>query len=465
MKKLWWFAGMTFLVISPAIAVPPEVDIPPLEFVPGTAERFVLTNGAVVYLLEDHELPLFNMNVLIKVSPADETVRESLDLLDTVWRTGGTKSRPPDALNDELERIAASVETSADIETVTISLTCLSKDIPKGIAIFSDVLLNPAFNAEQLSLAQAKTVENLRRKNETPQQIARRAFRDVVYGKDHVYAREPEEASVNRVKRTDLAALHKKVVVPDRAVIAMAGDFNKAEMLASLESALASWPATGRLVPTYDYSVKSPRSEMVFAVNKAAAQSRITIGRVGPARHNPDHFPLQLADYIFGGSGPSRLFGEIRSRLGLAYVVGSFVQETAGPGLLGVACQTKAASTVAAVQAILRELDSFSTGSVRPEEIKLAKEAIVNSFVFGFDSPWDVVNARASNEFYGFPPDYPDMANARVRAVTAADIAKVAKRYYNKDAMKIMMVGDESKFDPPLDALGPVTRIPLSDVR
>lgn len=446
---------------STFFAAPPRVDIAPLDFKPTQAERVVLKNGVVVYLMEDHELPLFDMNIRIKSSQADELKPDTIPFLGQVWRTGGTKKRPPEKLNDELEFLPASVEIGADGEVFSVSLSCLRKDINQGLDIFADVLFEPAFDAQQLTLSQAKAMESLLRKNETPSQIARRAFRDVVYGKKHVYAYEPTEKSIAGVTRGDLIALHKKVVVPDHAIISVAGDFKKEELIAALEDKFSSWQPTGRVVPPFDYSVKESTPSKLFYVEKDFNQSRITIGRIGISRHSPDHFSLALADYILGGGGPSRLFGEIRSRLGLAYVVGSFVQEPVGPGMAGVGCQTKAASTVQAIKAIQTELDKFSAGPIRDEEMRLAKDFIINSYVFGFDSSNEVANARAVNEFYGFSGDYLEIYTGRIEAVSKDEVQRVAKKYFSKEGMKIMVVGNEKKFDTPLSSVGEVVKIPL----
>ncbi len=173
---------------------------------------------------------------------------------------------------------------------------------------------------------------------------------------------------------------------------------------------------------------------------------------------------MSVADYILGGGGPSRLFGEIRSRLGLAYVVGSFVLEFKGPGLLGVACQTKSASSVAAAQAIMDQLKKFAEGPVSDEEMSLAKDALTNSYVFDFDTPAEVAGQRAQNEFYGFSEDYIDIYTARLSAVTNADVLKAARTYFAPENMKMMIVGNEKKFDLPMSTLGDVTVIPLDQI-
>ncbi len=225
--------GLLCLLVcaQPLFAVPPAVQIQPLEFKPDQAERVVLSNGVVVFLKEDHELPLFDMNMRIHVSPPDQPVPDGFAFFGDVWRTGGTVRRTPDQLNEELESMPASIETAADDEALSISVSCLSRDMDKSLKIFQDVLLHPAFRDDQIALERSKIMEAILRKNETPTQIARRAFRDVAFGKDHLYAYEPTPASIKQVSRRVLLEMHRRAVVPDQAVLAVAGDFNREQLL------------------------------------------------------------------------------------------------------------------------------------------------------------------------------------------------------------------------------------------
>lgn len=458
---------LAFLVVPIAVGVtraeapkpaPPEVYVPP------EAERLVLSNGIVVYLVENHELPLFDLRIRFRSTPADATPRYSFGLFGTVWRTGGTTHLSPDALDDKLESMAANISTDAGDDSFSIGVSCLSRDMPEALDLWQDVMLNPAFNETKLTIAKGQALEELRRKNETPNQIGRRAFRDVLYGPDHPYSENPLAPDLEKISRRDLLAIHKRVIVPEGAIISVAGDFDKKALIADLERRFATWPKTGRMVPSYDYTPK-PEAGSVFLVEKDAAQSRVTIGRLGPSRLTPDRSTLQVADYILGSSGPSRLFSEIRSRLGLAYMVGSFVVRPTGPGMVGVVSLTRTDATVAATGAILNELKKFSEAPVRPEELDLAKAAIVNAQVFNFDRPMEVADQDAEREFFHFPADEFVAHQRRVLGATADDVLAVARKYYNPADMKILVVGNPKKFDGKLDKFGKVTTIPLESIR
>jgi len=465
--RLILFAALVLLLPHILLAAPPKIGLtPPLKFSPGVPERVVLKNGAVVYLLEDHELPLINLSVELKGSPAYESPKIAgvIEIFEEVWRAGGTKTRSPSILNQILEQNAISVETSADLESASVSLNCLTKNWAKGLEIFTDVLRNPRFDGKQLSLAKARAIEALKRKNDTPGGIARRAFRDVMYGKTHVYARQATKATLALIGKNDLAELHKKIAVPNGAIFSVSGDFKRDELLEALEASLKDWKPAGQTPAKFDFSLKKPPEGRIFFVEKNFNQSRVVMGEMGISRHSPDHFPLEVANYILGEGGTSRLFADIRSRMGLAYVVGSFYTEPEGPGLAGVGGQTKAESTLQIISAFENELKKFTGEEPSAEEMGTAKDSILNSFIFRFNSPARIVAEKASLEFYGYPSDYLDNYPANVSRVSPGQVLEAAKKYFSVDQMKITVVGNKSKFGGSLDKFGKVVVIPLKDI-
>ncbi len=459
---------VVLLLAGSAYAKPPDVGpVAPLKFTPAEPTRLVLSNGAVAYLLEDHELPLISISVKMRTSPADEDESQAglLGMAGDVWRSGGTALHKPHQLDEELERMASEIETKMNYEEAVISLNTLTQNRSRSLALFVDVLLRPGFDAEQVSIAKSKMNEALRRKNDDPANVGRRAFRDVIFGEHHIYAREVNERSVKKIGRADLLRAHKRIIVPDEAIIIAVGDFKTDELVKELEAALAPWKKTGRSVGRYDYALRNPPEGAIFFVQKDINQSRVTAGRLGVARHHPDHFKLMIADYILGGGGASRLFGQIRSRLGLAYAVGSFVLEPRGPGIIGLGAQTKAASTAQIITAINEELKKFSEAPPTDEELKLAKDSISNSFIFNFNSPAAIAAQKADLEFHGYPADYLETFLANVAAVSGADVLNTAKAYYTPEKMKILVVGDKNKLGTPLNQLGNVVEIPLESIR
>lgn len=442
-------------------AKPPDTGpIPPLVFTPPTPERVALKNGAVVYLLEDHELPLVSLRLQFKVDPAlwDPSKVGTSAVLSEVWRSGGTKNRTPDQLNEELERMASSVEVSVGPEEAEVSMNSLTRNVPATLEIFADVLMNPAFGNSQFTLAKGKLLENVRRKNDDPGNIARRAFRDVLYGPTHLYARDATEPSVGAIRRADLGALHKKILYPDTAVIAVSGDFKKEEMVALLDSLFNDWSASGKGIAPYDYAPQNAPEGNLFMVSKNINQSRVYIGQLGFTRHNPDHFAMTIADFILGGGSTSRLFTEVRSKRGLAYSVGSFFSVYTGAGIVAVGGQTKTESTVEFIEALKTEIQKMKHAPPTLKEMDLAKESFTNSFVFLYDSKEKIVSQRAGLEFHGYPKDYLETYLSKINQVSTGDVQRVIGKYFSNDQLKTMVVGDAKELRGKLPG---VVEIPL----
>lgn len=455
---------LIFALVSPMWAAPPSVKIEPLTYNPPRAERVVLKNGLVVYIQEDPELPLIEMTLRIKSSPAFEAAPDVFEIMGSVWRVGGTKTLSPTEVDRALENMATNISVSVDEEAVNWGISTLTKNSEKSFLLLCDLMFQPRFDPEQLAITKDQALEGLRRQNESIADIGRRAFRDVLFGPSHVYAQNPTLKTIGALTREHLFATHKKIMDPQGAIVSISGDFKKADMIRDLERWFGTWTSNRTSLPPYDFSLRQPAEGEVFFVEKDFTQSRILMGRVGPLRHNPDEYALRIGDAILGGGGPSRLFSEIRSRQGLAYMVGSVYTERQGPGTIAVVCQTMAPATLQAVKAIVQELEKFGTAAPSLEELNIAKESAINSFVFAFLTPGNIVSAWAQNEFYGYPPDYLEKFNERIAALNPSDILAVAKKYYSKAGMKIVVVGDSKKIGASLDALGKVTKIPLDQL-
>ncbi len=460
-------AGVTLFLGSPAQARPPEIGpVPSLKFHPPKPTRVTLSNGIVVYILEDHELPLFHLSLRFKVSPADiaESKRGTLSLMGSVWRSGGTMRRKPEDLNDVLETNAISIETSVGEEMASAGVSCLTDDQSTALALFKEVLFEPAFQSDQVKLAKDKILEGLRRKNDDPWNIGRRAFRDALYGKTHLYSWNPTPESVGRMTRADLVALHQKILAPNQAIISVAGNFETQALLAQLENLFGSWKGKARVVPEFDYSLKQPSTATVTFVDKDLTQSLIYTGGLGISRHNPDVFALSVTNSILGEGGPSRLFAQVRSRLGLAYVVASFYTEPKGPGLIGAACQTKAATTGQALEAVRKELSKLGSEPVKTEELRDAKDSILNAFVFRFKSRNQIVGQAADLEFYGYEADYLEKYPSRIEGITRERVNEIGKKYYAPDKFKVLIVGSRPSLETFLQSVPGFLEIPLREI-
>ncbi|MDN3514114.1 MAG: insulinase family protein [Candidatus Brocadia sp.] len=436
-----------------------------LNFVPPKVDRIVLENGMILYLLEDHDLPLFNITARIRTGAVYEPLEKAglASLTGYVMRSGGTVSMPADKMNEDLEFMAASVETSIDRESGSASLSTLKKDIDKGLKIFADVLMNPAFPEDKIKLRKDEVIEAIRRENDNPTQIAHREFRRIMYDSKHPYNRKVEGTleSIEKITRDDLIAFHKRFFHPNNVILGISGDFNKEEIIGKLNTVFAGWKKEDNHFPEVP-KVEKRFEKAVYYVYKDINQANVMMGHLGIQRKNPDYFPVMIMNFILGGgSFTARIPGRIRSDEGLAYSAFSAFQTARDLGVFFVSCQTKLESTNRAISIALEEIDKIRKSPVAKEELTQAKETFVNQFIFRFTTSASIVAQKVDIEYEDLPLNYLETYLDNVQTVTQEDVQRVARKYLHPDEIKILVVGDKEKFDKPLDSFGKVNVIEL----
>jgi zinc protease len=442
-----------------------QIPIPPLRaFHPQEPKRIELPNGMIIFLQEDHELPLIDGSARIRGGSRSEPPEKTgmLDLYGEVWRTGGTKAQTGDQLDDFLEVRAAKVETGSGIDSTTISFSCLKGDIDDVFKAFNDLLRDPEFRPDKLDLAQKEAFDSISRRNDEVGEIAARESTKLAYGKDNPYTREPEYATVGAVTRQDLIDWHHSHVSPNNIILGITGDFDSVAMEARLRQAFADWKR-GPAVKEPEISFTPAKPGYYLIPKTDVNQSNIRMVELGIRRDNPDYYAAQVFNEVFGGGFSSRLMQSIRTAKGLAYGVGGGIGSAFDHlGIVRISMGTKSGSTVEAIQALYEEIDNLKTHPISDDEIKRAKDSILNSFVFNFDSPDKVLRERMAYEFYGYPPDYLERFRAGIEKVQAADVARAYTKYLHRDQLAVLVVGNTSEFDKPLSTLGPVTNVDIS---
>src|SRR5437763_983438 len=228
-----------------------QIPVPQLPaFKPQQPKRIELSNGMVIFLQEDHELPLIDASARIRGGSVNEPADKVglVDIYGDVWRTGGTKSQSGDQLDDFLEVRAAKVETGGGPDSSSISFSCLKGDLDDVFKAFVDVLQHPEFREEKIDIAKKGAEDSISRRNDSAGQIAQREAAKLAYGPDNPYARVAEYATIAAITRQDLIDWHGRYVHPNNIILGISGDFDSAAMEARLRSAFESWPK-GTAVP------------------------------------------------------------------------------------------------------------------------------------------------------------------------------------------------------------------------
>jgi zinc protease len=441
------------------------IQKPPLpEFHPQQPKRVQFDNGMVVFLQEDHELPLIEGAFTIRGGSKSEPESKTglVNILTGSWRTGGTKTRTGDQLDDLLEARAARLETQAGQLATFVSLSSLKGDFDYVLDLANDLLHNPEFRQEKIDLAKDQLRTGISRRNDNLGQIAGRESAKIGYGAHSPYARTSEYATVAAVTRQDLLDWHARYVHPNNIIVSVSGDFNAAEMEGKLRKLFGSWPK-GPSTPVPDVPIPAPKPGVYFVAKDDVNQAEIRMIAPGIRRDDPDYYAVSVMNEIFGGGFSSRLFSSLRTRAGLAYAVGGSVSANFDhPGLTTLLIGTKSETTAKAIDGLYGEIEGMRTRPVTEEELQRGKDAILNSFVFEYDSKEKVMNARANYEFHGYPADFLERFQKGVEKVTAADVNRVAQKYLDKDKFAVLVVGKAADFDRQLSTFGTVTNVDIT---
>jgi zinc protease len=418
----------------------------------------------VIFLQEDHELPLIRGTVRIRGGSRDEPAAKAglVQIYGEVWRTGGTKDTTGDELDDYLEARAAKVETGGSVDSTSLSWDCLKDNFDEVFKVIVNLLQQPEFRGDKIPIAQGQLRTAIARRNDEPAGIASREAAKLGYGAESPYARLPEYATVAAVTREDLVQWHDTYVHPNSIIVGVVGDFNGQVMEQRLRAAFESWPKGPEPKPL-ELTFDGPQPGIYFVEKDDVDQSNIRMVALGTRRDNPEFYAIEVFNQIFGGSFSSRLVQDIRTAKGLAYgVSGGIGTAYDHPGLFQIGMGTKSSTTTAAIQALDDEIDGLATNPPTAEELKKAKDTILNSFVFQFDSKAKVLAERMNYEFFGYPADFLDRYRAGIEKVTLDDVNRVVEKYAHKEKMAVLVVGKASDFDKPLSTFGPVTKLDVT---
>lgn len=459
---------------------PRELKYTPLTYTPPKRDKYrhVLSNGVVVYTVEDHDLPLVNISTLVRTgSYLDPAGKEGLAaLVGSQMRAGGAGQMTAEQFDEAADFLAAQISSGVGSTQGNANVNLLAKDVDKGLGLYFDMLRTPAFQEDRLKLAKSQLLQGLERRNDNTSAIEAREWGRLLYGSEHFSTKEMTKASVDSITRQDLVDFHQKYFQPAGFIIAASGDFKTPELLAKLEAAFKGWPSNKMAVPDVPKPTQTPVAGIYTVHKPDVNQGRVSIGHTGSTRDNPDSYALDIMNEILGGGGfTSRITSRVRSDEGLAYSAGSsYGLGVYYPGTFRAAFQSKSASTSQAIQIVLEEINRIRTAKVSAEELETSKNSFIETFPRIFSTAAQIAGTFAQDEYTKRPADYWDTYRQRIAAVTAEDVQRVAQKYLDPSKLVILVVGnidDITKGNPDhpeysltkLAAQGQIRRIPLPD--
>src|SRR5580704_1690160 len=456
-------AGGLFAQVAPSYK---DLKYPPLPQVKIPEPTSVtLPNGMRVFLLEDHELPLIHGLALIHTGNLfDPPDKKGLsEFTAEVLRSGGTKAKTGDQIDEELENMAASVEANMDETSASMSFSALKENDDTVLRLFKDVLTAPEFRQDKLELAITQTRSGIARRNDDANAIPDRELMRIIYGPKTPYGWQVEYEDLDHIHRDDLVKFYQRYYFPKNIMLAVYGDFKIPEMKEKLEKLFADWAVEQPPVPKFPEVTAKPAPGIYLGEKSDVTQTFFAMGELGGTLREKDYAALQVAATILGQGFSSRLMSQIRTKLGYAYDIGAqWAANWDHPGTFQITGSTKSQSSTETLQAARVELDKMRSTEVTQRELDEAKEGVLNSFVFFFDSPAKTLNRVMRYEYFGYPKDFLFQYQKAISAVTRADVLRVAKERFLPQNLAIVAVGNPKEFGKPLATLGKVNAIDLT---
>ena len=424
------------------------------------ATEATLSNGLTVLIMENHRLPLISLQYnLSGTGPIFEPSNvHGLASITAQMLREGTKTKSSVQIAEQTDQLGASISASAGFgsSATIINASGLSDNFEQWFALTNDLLLNPTFPADELNRLKQRLKAQLRQQRANPNFLSTETFSKAVYGSHPAAVVSPTNESIDAITPEMLAKWHQERYAPQNAVLGITGDVKASEIVPKLEKWLAAWRKTDakEVLPPNPIPVVSKRVLLVNRPN--SVQTTVTLGNIAIDRRDPDYIALTVMNHIVGGGPAARLFLNLREEKGYTYGVYSNFTALKYPGPWRAGGDVRTEVTDGAMTEFYREFRRIRDEKVPATELEEAKRALVASFALSLERPSELLGYAIIRKIYGFPPDYWDTYPAKITAVTAEDVQRVAQKYINPDSFQIVAVGDVSKIKPIMEKYGPV---------
>jgi zinc protease len=413
-------------------------------------EKVVLKNGLTVLLLVKHGVPLVNISTIVKVGAvADPAGQEGLATVTAELLRKGTKTRTAQQFSADLDYIGGSFEGEAASDYTVVNAEVLTKDLARGLELFSDALLHPTFPEDETTKLLAQSADSIRAAKDDPQSVVIPYYCGYLYG-THPYGRSSsgDEISLTKIRRDDIVKFYEANYAPSNTIIAIAGEFNVDEMKSKLEQTFGAWPA--RSVKQEAIPPVTPmKGKRLLLIDKPdASQVYFAIGNTGVSATDPDRVAIRVINTIFGGRFTSELNEALRVESGYTYGAQSFFDGRKVAGPFAIFSFTKNETTTPAIDLALQVLAKLHKDGVTEEQLKSAKSYIKGQFPPSIETSRQLARIIASHEFYGLTDDEVNQLDARVDAVTPEIARQVIQKHFPSENLVFVLIGKASAVGP-----------------
>jgi zinc protease len=434
--KRSFFLFLSFLFIMAATFADDLRAMPPVN-------KTVLSNHLIILYSEDHSLPFITLKLLIDGgSRRDPSGEEGLASLTSDGLLLGTSVHSLAQINEELDFMGASLNSSAGRDFSTMDLRVLSKDLDKALDLFMEVLTQPAFPDGEIEREKQKTLAALQAEEDQPDDVAEKAFHKALFlSSPYAHPVNGTKESIPNITREKIVSFYKTWYHPNNFVISVVGDISPEEVKQKISARFEKMPLAD--IPDMPFNAAFAKGPETIRINRDITQANIIIGNEGISRENPDYYAVSVMNYILGGGGfASRLLEEIRNKRGLAYSVASFFDAQKYPGSFQIVLQTKNKSAHEAIDIAIRQMGLIRQEPVSDKELEGAQKYLIGSFPMRIDTQEKLSAFLLLAQYYGLGMDYPEKYPSLIRSVTKEDVLRVAKKYLHPENLLFVVVGN-----------------------
>jgi len=455
-------------VSTPDRSKPPVVGPAPALKLPAIQKR-QLSNGLAVWIVEAHEVPVVQVNLVVTRGTADDPKGKfGIASMTAAMLTEGAGSRDSLALADAVDFLGADLSATSAIDSSAVRLHVPVARLAEALPLMADVALRPTFPREELERLRQQRLTNLLQARDDAATLAALAFSHVLYGREHRFgtAAMGTAETIKAFTADDLQTFYNSRFTVGTSTLIVVGDVTPDRVLPLLETSFGTWKSAAPAAMPVN-PVPGPRLRReVFLVDKPGApQSQIRIGRIGVARSTPDYFPIQVMNTVLGGSFSSRLNMNLREEHGYSYGATSLFDMRQQEGPIYAAAGVQTDKTSESLTEFFKELTNIGQ-PVPADELTRSKSYVSLRFPSGFESTADISRRLEEVLVYKLPDDYFSRYVGEIERITAADVQRVARSYIDPMKLAVIVVGDRKVIEPGIRALnlGPINIVTVDEI-
>ncbi|HYJ17280.1 MAG TPA: pitrilysin family protein, partial [Candidatus Limnocylindria bacterium] len=419
-----------------------------------------LKNGLTVLIVEDRRAPFVSVQLHVGGAGGlfEPPAMTGLASVTAQMLREGTKTKNSIELAEYIDRLGASIgaSTSFGSSDTVLSAAGLSDNIDSWLGVAFEVLLQPSFAADELGKLKQRMRVQLREQRSNANFLLGERFNRAVYGEHPAANVSVTAESLDRITQDALRQWHRERYAPQNSILGIAGDIRARDVIVKLEKLLAGWKKS-ELRPIWPRDPQAASTRKVYLVDRpSSVQTTVSMGNIAIDRRSPDYLPMVVMNDIIGGGASARLFLNLREEKGYTYGVYSDFTAVHYPGPWRAGGNMRTEVTEGAMIEFFNEIRRIRDEKVPPGELAESQRSIVASFALSLEQPSRALAFAITLKLYGLPADYWDTYAAKIAAVTATDVQRVARKYLDPDTLQIAAVGDAGKIKAVLEKYGAV---------